>query len=351
MIILHTADLHLNSRLETNLDSTRAAKRRNELIRTFEKIVEYAKAEGARAVILAGDLFDESGAPSRTVESVASIIAEAPDVDFLVLLGNHDAANPFSVLETTPPNLKLFGDNWTYFRYEGVTVAGACAPGETMLYDGLEFSEGDYNIAVLHGDINSEIRLSALSGKRIDYLALGHLHAYSAGRIDGRGSYAYAGCPESRGFDEAGVKGICRIDTELHRFTFVTGFSCRTMYELPIDVSDCGGYAEMRRAAMDALDAAGAMEKDMVKIVLRGVCRSESVRDTDQLAADLEGKFYFVKVRDESRMAIRAEEYRNDLSLKGEFVRRVLASGLSEEDCEKIITFGIRAMEKGVKEL
>jgi hypothetical protein len=43
-------------------------------------------------------------------------------------------------------------------------------------------------------------------------------------------------------------------------------------------------------------------------------------------------------------LEIRPEDYSHDISLKGEFVRRVMASDLSVEEKEEILACGIRAL-------
>ena len=50
------------------------------------------------------------------------------------------------------------------------------------------------------------------------------------------------------------------------------------------------------------------------------------------------------KISDKSRLLIDPDAYRNDISLKGEFVRRVLASNLKEEEKERVIACGFRAL-------
>lgn len=348
MIILHTADLHLNSKLETNLDAQKAKKRRTELILTFQNIVRYARNCGARALIIAGDMFDSSRIPESLVATVLSEMEQASEVDFLLLRGNHDAADPFDRLDTLPPNVHKFGNDWTYFRYENVCIAGACKPSdETFMYHHLNFSPQEYNIAVLHGDINTEIRLPSLRGNSIDYLALGHYHSYSAGKIDERGTYAYSGCPESRGFDESGVKGICRIDTDLKTVSFVTGLSVRTLYEITVDITGLSSSAQIRDAMNRQIDDAGVLPQDMVKVILEGTYAQTVSKDVELLLADLTSRFYFAKIKDRSALQISAEDYRHDVSVKGEFVRSVLTSDLSQEEKDAVLLLGIRAMERG----
>ena len=45
-----------------------------------------------------------------------------------------------------------------------------------------------------------------------------------------------------------------------------------------------------------------------------------------------------------TKLLIHPEEYANDISLKGEFVRRVTASNLKEAEKERVIACGFRAL-------
>ncbi|MEE1050917.1 MAG: metallophosphoesterase, partial [Lachnospiraceae bacterium] len=56
--IIHCADLHLDSGMETRLSPDQAALRRSELLASFLRLVEYAAEEQVAAILLCGDLFD-----------------------------------------------------------------------------------------------------------------------------------------------------------------------------------------------------------------------------------------------------------------------------------------------------
>ena len=58
MKIIHLADVHLGSKMESRLPSDKAAKRRNEIRASFLRTAEYAEQNGVTAIIIAGDLFD-----------------------------------------------------------------------------------------------------------------------------------------------------------------------------------------------------------------------------------------------------------------------------------------------------
>lgn len=346
MKIIHCADLHLDSKLETNLDRAKAKLRRAELVRSFEKLADYAEKNGVRIVIVAGDLFDHNSVTKRTAETVASVISAAEGVDFLVLPGNHDSTNPFEMLDALPDNLRFFSDSWTSFDYDNVTISGIALSrsNANVVYTSLSFAPERFNIAVMHGDISNEINLPSLRGKNIDYLALGHLHEHSEGKIDERGVYAYSGCFESRGFDEGGVKGFYLVDTDSKEYTFVSGLSERNMLEVYVDISGLMQYSEIRSKIDGELENAGAREQDMVKVVLTGSVNLDANKAPDQLLKYLEGRFFFAKIKDKSRAEICADDFKNDISLKGEFVRQALSADLSDEEREQIVLLGIRAI-------
>ena len=58
MKLIHCADLHLDSRMESGLPPAKAQERRMELLHTFVNMVERASSEGVEAMLLCGDLFD-----------------------------------------------------------------------------------------------------------------------------------------------------------------------------------------------------------------------------------------------------------------------------------------------------
>ena len=68
-------------------------------------------------------------------------------------------------------------------------------------------------------------------------------------------------------------------------------------------------------------------------------------KDTDALLKEFCNKFYYFEVKDSSRIAINPDDYKHDMSLKGEFIRTVSADdSLDKETKERIIACGINAL-------
>ncbi len=350
MKFIHCADLHLDSKMECNLSAEKAKERNAEICATFARMVRYAVENGVTAVLLAGDLFDTRRASARTAGFVLDRIREAGDVDFLYLRGNHDECENLFFGLKMPDNFKTFGPAWRYYRYGTTVVAGVELNRENCisLYGDLDLSPEDTNLVMLHGQTATQpgedtVALPRLVGKHIHYLALGHLHSYQTGPLDDEGIYCYSGCLEGRGFDECGEKGFVLLDAADHqvRQTFVP-FASRTMLEIPVDLTNLVTVNQILSAMERASE--NVSSRCLVKFTLTGQFAPETQKDLRFLEKMLESRFYFVKIKDESRLKIERAAYEHDVSLKGEFIRMVLSSDKSREEQARMINWGIQAL-------
>lgn len=360
MKLIHCADLHLDSKMNANLDKESAKERKGEILHTFERMVMYAAQNQVSAILIAGDMFDTKNISATTRNTVLHNIIGHPKITFYYLKGNHDNDNFLSGLEEIPKNLKMFGSQWTtYEEAEGkVSISGIELSDENTesAYLSLVLDSEKFNIVMLHGqeaksavrDKAEIIHLKALRNKGIDYLALGHVHMYKKEKLDARGTYCYAGCLEGRGFDECGDHGFVVLDidedtgTYTHEFIL---FAQRKLFTVEVDVTDCQTTAEMVSKAVQDLQNAGCDEEGMVKIVLKGTLDVECEKDIAYFQSRFRQRFYYVKVYDETRLKIEAGDYMLDESLKGEFVRQIMADdSISEEDKKIIIRYGLQAI-------
>jgi DNA repair exonuclease SbcCD nuclease subunit len=343
--------------MTANLSADQARDRRKEIIRTFTRMVEYARKQEVRLILIAGDLFDTRNVSALARNTVWDIICTNEQIDFLYLRGNHDADNFLSKMEEIPDNLLLFGEEWMTYRYGSVTISGLelSRENQATAYNSLVLSHDDYNIVTLHGQLENyrsknqaeNISLRSLMNKNIDYLALGHVHSYAEGELDKRGTFCYPGCLEGRGFDECGEKGFVLIDIDENAHTATREFvpiAARTLYTLGIDVT---GVMTNRQAAgriEQAIQQAAYPSNSMVKLVLTGDLEVDAELNCDYLQDMFSEYFYFEKVSDRTRLRIDYSEYEKDASLKGEFIRMVLKSQLDEELKAEVIRCGILAL-------
>ncbi len=349
MKLIHTSDIHIDAPMTSKLDAVKARERRRELISTFRRMTEEAMRSEIGAIIIAGDLFDSEAVSTRTMDSVLGIIEKAYDVIFFYLPGNHEKDRLLSSGLKLPKNLLLFEKDWSYFKHENIVIAGRSECSADM-FETLTLDPRNKNIVVLHGELADRSDAMGHIGRKeaaaqpIDYLALGHYHTYSETMLGGRCLAVYSGTPEGRGFDEAGDKGyvFLNIDDGGVRSSFAKRAE-RTLHIVNTDISGADREVEIENRILHAVSSIPST--DLVRIVLTGEHEPEVRRDTETLKKIFENKFYYVELKDKSRLKICAEDYKNDISLKGEFIRLVLSSDeLSEDEKERIIECGIRAL-------
>ena len=218
------------------------------------------------------------------------------------------------------------------------------------MFESLSLPSETKNIVILHGELRDRcsapetIGIKDAAGKNIDYLALGHYHSYYTEAIDDRGVAVYCGTPEGRGFDEVGDKGYVAISTDsariLHSFR---SFARRRLHIVPVELDGVVRGVEIGERAQRALRTIPST--DIVRLELCGRYFPNLWKDTDSLVHDFGSRFYYFEVKDSSRIAINPEDYKHDMSLKGEFIRTVSADdSLDEATKERIIACGINAL-------
>ncbi|MCR4782514.1 MAG: metallophosphoesterase [Lachnospiraceae bacterium] len=357
MKIIHCADLHLDSRMESNLTREQARERREELLDTFSRMVEYAMQNRVKVIMIAGDLFDRAQTRKSARNRILEEIRNHDDIDFLYLKGNHDNADFLSNMkeEDIPSNLKHFNeDSWTMYNYDSedgeVTICGRELNDKnaSIMSSNLVLDPARINIVMLHGqvvtgDVSQDeiIRIDDFRGKNIDYLALGHIHKFTEEKLDDRGVYCYCGCLEGRGFDECGRKGFVLIDISegeiSHNFI---PFARRTMHEIEVSITPEMSMANVISAMEEGVSDVPA--DDLVKFVMRG--KTGMDLDIRRAKRNFNGRFYFSKVSDQTSVFIDYDSFKNDRSLKGEFVRLLQNQELDEEEKSEIVETGIKAI-------
>ena len=346
MKFIHCADIHLGSKMEAKLPKLKSDERKAEVRQALRKMVEYAEEHRIPVIVLAGDVFDSDRPLKKDKEFFYSVVHNHPDIDFLYLRGNHD--NMESYTEKDATNLKTFSEEWSCYRYGDTAFWGIESDENNALslYSTLNLEKNATNIVVLHGQIGDasgrdKVNLSKLRAKNIDYLALGHIHSYSEGKLDERGVYAYSGCLEGRGFDECGVKGFLVVDTDTMRCDFVEN-SVRVIEEITVD---CSNTEDIYTAVKEAAEAVQGHKNNLIRLILSGEIDYDGEGLEKEIERQLSSSCYFLSVKNKTVRRFNAEALKGDLSLRGEFIRSVLAnSEYSDELKQQIISVGLNAL-------
>ena len=352
--IVHAADLHLDS-VFAGLPAEKARERRRELRELPDRLADLVLAEGAELVVLSGDIFDGEEAYPETLEALRRALRRM-DCPVFIAPGNHDPYTSRSPYGTAP-----WPDNVHIFRTAGLTeitlpelgctVHGAAFTGPERTDRVLEnFSvprDGMAHILCLHGDtLSPASRYGPITREELgrcgaDYAALGHVHQASGLQREGGCVWAYPGCPEGRGFDELGDKGVLAGTVEPGRAELRFVPLCRRRYHiLETDVTG--------RGPREALEAALPPAEDLCRIIFTG--EAEGI-DLAALETAFRDRVYALELRDKTRPAQSLWARAGEDSLRGLFLQEMryrYDAAPSEAEREKVVRavrFGLAAIE------
>lgn len=353
--LIHAADLHLDSPF-AGLPPEQAALRRQEQRALLDRLADLANEEGADLVLLAGDLLDGERVYRETVDALAQTLGRIRCRVFLAP-GNHDpytAASPYA-LPIWPDNVHIFSSP----RPEAVTIPelnctvyGAAFSAQEREDDPLEgfCAQGEgIHLMVLHGNVQGRdyapISPAHIAASGLDYLALGHIHQGSGLQKTGDTFWAYPGCPEGRGFDETGDKGVLLLDVEQGSVTARFHPLALRRYEiLEVELTD---NTDPLASVEQALS--GDTSRDIYRIVLTGAFAMEP--DTlIQLEQALSPRVHALELRDRTRAPRDLWARAGEDTLTGLFLRTMAPQCEAQPDQDVLqmaVRFGLAALENG----
>ena len=351
--LIHGADFHLDAPFAA-LSPEKARQRRAEQRQLLSRLADLAEEEGADLVLLSGDLLDGGETYQETVEALSHALGQIKAPVFIAP-GNHDPYGPRSAYAGTawPDNVHIF----TSVQPEGVELPelGCVVHGAAFTTPQADRSplvgfsaprDGRIHLMTLHGDVAGQgrygpIRPEDIAESGLTYLALGHIHACSGLQQAGETCWAYPGCPEGRGFDETGEKGVLAV-------TVADGGAvsarlvplARRRYE--IVEADVTGAESAQAALRSVLPAAPS--EDCCRIVLTGR-RDFPAPDLAALTALAEPFYFSVSLRDRTAEKRDLWERAGEDSLTGLTLRALEA--LEGEERDLAARFALAALEHG----
>ena len=366
--ILHCADLHIGA-AESALGE-RGQSRRLEALLTFERIIKLAKDEKVNLLLIAGDLLCSNLVERSAVSRILDCIGEAGEIEVVFAAGNHDPVNaesPFNTLKL-PDNFHILPekDSVIYFEKLKTRVYGRSF-GEVYMQGKSRFSlaagSDSINIMCQHGEVRSDLSSDYnsiipefIENCGMDYVALGHIHKRSEIMRRGDTFFAYSGCADGLGFDELGDKGVYigEVGKGYNDLRFFKT-SLRNHEKISVDVSDCDDSPAAAEKILSVLaEKFGENFRDnLYKIILTGNIPDGRWFNTGEIAGRLAGEVYFAKVKDETAVCEDLEVIKNEKSVKGIFVTKMLA--LIEEnpqEAEKLrmaLGIGLKAFSAEVE--
>lgn len=320
--ILHAADLHLDSPFNA-LSEEKAALRRREQRELLRSLARIRAEQNASLVLLSGDLFDSDSTWVETEELLRLTLSEMA-VPVFIAPGNHDyyAANGRWARMRLPENVHVFTSadfDAVVLEELNVRVWGAAFTDNysDAKLDTLRIprQDGFTELVCVHGEVgNPGSRYDPIDERDIaasgaDYIALGHVHACSGLKKAGKTYYAWPGCPEGRGFDECGEKGVLIVDVSPGKAKVKFIPTAARRYEcLSVPADELDGFRLPDGAA-----------ENIYQITITGETDREP--DLAALRRRLEPRVFALRLRDETRLRTDVWARAGEDSLRGVFLR------------------------------
>ena len=361
--ILHTSDLHLDSRFVGITDPASRAKRRKEHHDVVKRIVDLALEEEVDLALFVGDLFEESTYQLDTISFLVEEFGRLHPRPVFVGPGLSDAYH-----RKSPYDIFDWGENvhiFTKSRFSSVSIPDlgvrvhGVAPDrdriEANLLRGLRArGDGLLEIGMLYGssldrvpeaaDCPFPFREADVGRTGVHYLALGGYHSFQR---FGTGPVAcYPGMPEGTGFDQLGEKVVIIAEASRKEVTLSQQSVAMLVFkEVTIDLTGLSTVDGVVRALEHAVAAQDSKEA-LVRVRMIG-CPPPGV---DLAPANLAHRIHVerghLEVLDETGPAPDWEEIRKRKTLAGAFARVLQKKVDSKESAryEKVRDYGLSAL-------
>lgn len=359
--ILQTGDLHFDTPFR-DLDKDISEISKEELLEVFSKIISIAEQNRIDILLLTGDIFDNLTVNKKTLVFIKNQIERIPNIKVFISPGNHDPYNEksFYKMINWPSNVYIFKGNLENVILDDlkVVVWGAAFNEyyvkESLLKD-IKAKEDYINIMCIHGELSTveggneynPITIKDIENSKLDYIAIGHRHNFSRIQNIGNTFYAYAGCPQGRGFDEVLDKGVIigEVSKGIVNLDFIRT-SKRNYYVKEVDISNKVSYEEIKNKILEEVKEE-ERKSNLYKIVLKGEVESFVNLKEGLLKELIKDYFYYVKIMDKTEVKLDFDSISKDYSIRGVYAKKILEK-IDTENSEENEIFKI-ALKLGIQ--
>ena len=363
MKIIHFADLHLDSAFAWCGARDDAGRRRRQALRdALVRIADTAREVNADALFCGGDLYEHERVTSDTAAFLQRTFAELAPIRVFIAPGNHDYYGPGSVYATTDwsDNVHIFRENslQPVPLADGLTLWGAahCAPAGTGDFlSGFRVEGKGAHIALFHGaerswffeqgadkEPHAAFDADAIPGAGLHHVFLGHYH-----RPKDADNHTYPGNPDPLQFGEDQPNGLIRgpviatiaADGSVRRERRTVAQT--QAHDISLDVTSLASQQEARERVAELTQGLAGV----VRLTVRGDLESD-IDLPESALRDALGGFDAAQINtSELRQGYNLDAIRQEPTVKGEFVRDVLAAGLAPDEERRILITGLRALD------
>lgn len=357
MRLVHVADVHLDAPFAW-AGAGGGGRRRQAIRDTLTSAVDLARAEGADALCVAGDLFEHERVTEDTARFLVDAFAALAPVPVLLAPGNHDWYGPGSIYHRT-----AWSANVTVFREDrlrpltvadGFTIWGGAhlAPAGTRNFlDGFAVDRGGVHVGLFHGSETAAMSAEAatklphapfaaaqIPQSGLHFALVGHLHTPHDGRF-----HAYPGNPEPLSFGEAGERAALVVDVD-DAGTVRTSrrdIAHTQVADLHLDVTGLGHADAVRSAVVDLIGP----RSGVVRLSLHGDLDPQVDLAPDTWRAAVPAVDELVVRTADLHEAYDLDLLAGDPTVRGQFVSDVVAAIEDPDLRRRILTTGLRALD------
>jgi DNA repair exonuclease SbcCD nuclease subunit len=353
------SDLHLDAAFAWAGQSSQAARSRREALRsTLRRILDLAWAERADAVLCAGDLYEHDRYTPDTAAFLRACFDKAYPMRIFISPGNHDYYGPDSIYSTVgwSPNVRVFSES----RLEPVTLdhgftlwgAAHTTPGGTRGFlEGFKVDRGGMNIALFHGSelgslpdqgagksAHAPFREGEIERSGLRHAFVGHYHCPRDAEF-----HTYPGNPDPLSFGEAGPRGavVATIREDGSIESSRRRVAVTQLHEVTLDVTGCSTRQEIR----DLLGGRLANLRGASRVLVQGeLAREVDLGESDLLGIPTDLDAYLIQFG-RLETAHDLASLASEPTVRGRFVKDVMASDLAEDERRRVLAVGLRALE------
>lgn len=358
MRLLLFADLHLDTSFAWAPKEV-ARRRRQNLRDTLTRIIEVADRLDVRALLIAGDLYEQERFTPDTAAFLRRALNDAGRSVFIAP-GNHDWLGPNSLYEQTEwaTHVRIFSRSSLepVELEDGLTLWGAAhrAPANTdgFLATGFRVDRQGVHLGLFHGSEQSgmafqpegKVPHAPFTSAEIEEAGLHHVfcgHFHSPRDAD---RYTYPGAPDPLTFGDGLDGGAVEIEVQPDGTIHRTRHQVRTsdVHDLEVDVSGAASMNDVREAVADALDGLSGC----ARVTLRGEVAPSLELDVALLQAEPQDLDAVVVRASDVRFAYEFDQLATEQTVRGQFVRDVQeAEDLGEDERRRILVTGLRALD------
>ena len=334
--LLHTADVHLGRQFPSLRN--KAGEYRNQLLRTFEKVVDLAVTEDVSLLLIAGDLFDTNRVHGLTIGKVLTAFRklETSGIRVCIIPGTHDAYSEDSLYRSLrfPQNVTVFTPEQSQQTYEDLdlTVYGMVPEskswGKSPL-QGLSLTQkSEFHIGMVHCSIKHSgiietdgmiLDREEITSSGLDYLALGHWHSFQE-FSQGNTKACYSGSPEPMDMDQKGAGNVVLVTLKERGRVEIQPIrvGTRKCESITIDVTPLESIDSIAKTIESKADPNLILE-----VTLTGLSAMDYDLSCHEIENMLAGEFFHLRVVDRSHPKLEEVKSQNypEKTVVGRFLR------------------------------